>query len=152
LSFGGSDGFRDQGAGVIDQLWVDGVGITNGTPRQHVFTFATGIAEFYEPNFLTSECPCDGGTQPPSFVGTSYLCEGATLGESGGARVYDPDDVLFDGQDIGDPSCVDSFESAPDFNVLVGAPTALPLDVHLMQSQGTGDEDLDVIALELWVR
>ena len=98
-----------------------------------------------------SECPCEAGSAPPAFVGTNYVCESAQLG-SGSPRVYDNNDVLFDGLAIDTPSCVGSFESAPDFQVSVGAPTTEDLQVHVMMSQAKGDEDLAIIFLDLWTR
>jgi hypothetical protein len=69
-----------------------------------------------------------------------------------GERVYDFDDVLFDGLDIDKAACVGAPESAPDFQVSVGAPTTEDLELHVMESQGKADEDLAVIGFELWVR
>ena len=55
---------------IIDMSYVDGISITNGCPRKHIWTFAaahTGQGQ--------SSCPCNGGHQPPSFVGNNYTCD-----------------------------------------------------------------------------
>jgi hypothetical protein len=44
-----------------------------------------------------------------------------------GARVWDRDDVFFDGLDIDAPSCVGHSESAPDLRASVGLPHSEPL-------------------------
>ena len=136
----------------LDANYVDGIAITVGVPRRHVFTFAHGLSDSFEEGSAASECPCDGGTAPPAFVGTEYLCEAPRVGELAGTRVFDTDDILFDGQSIDDPSCVGSFESAPAFRATLGVLTIDAIEVRLMQNQGPEDEDIVIISLELWVR
>ena len=58
----------------IDGPYVDGVSLTYGSPRQHIWTFAAGQSEFSNVN---DNCPCDvtiNITIPP-FVGGDYFCE-----------------------------------------------------------------------------
>ena len=62
---------------TIDDYYVDGVSITYGNPRQHVWTFAAHPGDDYtNPNAL---CPCSQPSlsvpSPPSFVGNSYFCD-----------------------------------------------------------------------------
>ena len=47
-----------------DSSYVDGLSITHGDPRQHIWTYAFG----YEQN-----------NNPPTFVGTDYHCESIEL-------------------------------------------------------------------------
>ena len=50
--WGSPDGFRpSQQANIIDGGYVDGVSVTYGHPRQHIWTFAAGLSED------TSHCP-----------------------------------------------------------------------------------------------
>ena len=54
----------------IDMSYVNGISITHGCPRKHIWTFAaahTGQGQ--------SSCPCNDGHQPPSFVGNDYTCD-----------------------------------------------------------------------------
>ena len=51
------DSFNNRG---IDSTYIDGISITHGNPRQHIWTYA----------FQFGSCP-----NPASFVGTHYSCE-----------------------------------------------------------------------------
>ena len=75
---GNTDGFApsDKAAGIsIDGVYVDGVSITIGYPRQHVWTYAAGVSA--DGNHPKSNCPCAAtrGSNPPSFVGNNYYCQ-----------------------------------------------------------------------------
>ena len=65
---------------TINHFYVDGISITHGSPRKHIWTFVCGVQEN---NYLSTEmyaCPCHNATnakQPPSFVGNNYYCESA---------------------------------------------------------------------------
>ena len=62
--------------GNLNSYYVDGVSITHGSPRQHVWTFAAGItgSSLNDPSYI---CPCISGSTEsvPSFVGSHYYCE-----------------------------------------------------------------------------
>ncbi|MCC7110692.1 MAG: hypothetical protein IT382_15470 [Deltaproteobacteria bacterium] len=152
LGAGGSDAFRDQ-APSASERYLDGVALTVGTPRRHLFAFAHGLSDGFGTDSPASECPCAGGTSPPTFVGGAYLCEAPRASVlPDGTRLYDNDDVLFDGLLIDDPGCVGAPESAPEFQVALGASSDEALELHVMQSQAPSDEDLAIVAVELWVR
>ena len=72
-----TDAFHVQTSPSIDQAYVDGVSITRGSPRKHVWSFASGFQEsFSNPRY---NCPCSTccghGQSVPSFVGNDYFCE-----------------------------------------------------------------------------
>ena len=55
---------------TINDQYIDGVSITHGSPRQHIWTLAAG--------HHTNHCPCSStGSQPdvPPFVGQDYYCD-----------------------------------------------------------------------------
>lgn len=56
---------------TIDDLYVEGVSLTYGIPRNHLWTFA-GID-----NSSDVVCPCFSADvpQPPTFVGNQYFCD-----------------------------------------------------------------------------
>ncbi|XP_065896134.1 uncharacterized protein [Dysidea avara] len=63
----------------INTAYVDGVSITIGNPRRHVWTYAVGISDDVNGN----NCPCaavSAGPAPPSFVGGHYYCESGNTG------------------------------------------------------------------------
>ena len=64
-----------EGALAINERYVNGVSLTYGSPRQHIWTFANEIDEYPCP----TSCPCTyelhSSTGIPSFVGNDYFCE-----------------------------------------------------------------------------
>ena len=62
---------------VIDSSYVDGVSLTFGSPRKHIWTFANATDEANAGNDR-SRCSCTDSSRPntpPSFVGNDYFCE-----------------------------------------------------------------------------
>jgi len=90
----------------IDDAYVDGVSITYGYPREHLWTYATGYtAAIYSYKY---DCPCSStnGYPPPSFVRSNYYCEaGAPTAPS--SATYYTDNMLWDGKGcpIGNNCC-----------------------------------------------
>ena len=60
----------------VDSYYVDGLSITHGNPRQHIWTYAIGITDHGTP---PTQCPCGAVPGPvlPPFVGSAYYCESA---------------------------------------------------------------------------
>ena len=59
----------------IDEAYVDGLSITHGSPRQHLFSYASAWhIEF---------CPCKGGRGPTDCVGHNYYCGDDVVPASG---------------------------------------------------------------------
>ena len=79
---GSTNVFNDQQF-PINEPYVDGVSVTYGEPRRHIWTFAGGISETIVAAYPTLSCPCAlNGTnirlqQPPAYVGDHYFCESA---------------------------------------------------------------------------
>ena len=79
--------------------------MTHGFPRQHIWTFATGLSEHL---FSSYDCPyvtgsCTGGHIPP-FVGMNYFCESglSQFNYSIWSGTFWPDgDPLWEGQGYG---------------------------------------------------
>ena len=67
-----------RGRPTIDTNYADGVLITRGSPRQHLWTYVAGFSETYPYN-TRYLCPCArSGYSPswiPSFVGSNFYCE-----------------------------------------------------------------------------
>ena len=80
----------------IDGTYVDGVSITLGSPRKHVWTYAVGLSDDYD--HTTYNCPCatHPGLPPPTFVGNDYYCEPGDVRTADTASYY-LSDVLWDG-------------------------------------------------------
>ncbi|XP_065896135.1 uncharacterized protein [Dysidea avara] len=73
-----TDGFN--GAISINAAYVDGVSITIGNPRKHVWTFAVGISDDQDNPGNVCPCAANPKSAPPSFVGEHYYCESGNTG------------------------------------------------------------------------
>ena len=82
----------------VNGFYVDGISITQGQPRKHLWTYAVGLSELN--THISDACPCNGNLSGaeayiPSFVGDHYYCE------SGFVEHYEPrvawEDPLWDG-------------------------------------------------------
>ena len=76
--------------------YVDGISITHGSPRQHVWTL---IAASFEDSRSIGNSPCSTGVtqEAQSFVGDHYFCESGFAGVIRQQQLY-TSDPLWDGQ------------------------------------------------------
>ena len=62
----------------INSYYVDGVSITHGTPRQHVWTLMAGLNQKGSSVYRDYQCPCHRGgsySNIQSFIGNDWYCE-----------------------------------------------------------------------------
>ena len=66
----------------INSYYVDGVSITRGTPRQHVWTLMAGTTE-KGTVYSSYKCPCNIGSTShvQSFIGNDWYCESGSTNE-----------------------------------------------------------------------
>ena len=84
---------------TLNHAYVDGISITQGSPRRHVWTYA---AYQFESERALDKCPCatsDGIVDypPPSFVGDDYYCETGFVTTDNSKRIA-WEDPLWDGK------------------------------------------------------
>ena len=138
------------GTRSIDTYYVDGVSVTHGSPRQHIWSFAAGNAAF--------KCLCDGGDETvPPFVGDHYFCEGSQEGNP----PVDTDVILWDGEDcLPDSECC-SFNSRGPHSPLVfraelPATTSDDIEVRICSRTtslgGFNTEDTPIFLMEIYVK
>ena len=155
--------FNDVNGTTIDDAYVDGVSITQGSPRQHVWTFAIAESDFPGQAPASSVCPCTvgqtqmSGEEVPSFVAQDYFCEAGVGNETQpscdldlGLGVYESDPV-WDGQNCrqGASTCC-QFNNPPWFCKFLDSSTN-NLEVRLCADQ-EDDQDVLVELIELYVR
>ena len=133
----------------IDSVYIDGVSITHGSPRQHIWSLMVGV---HSNKSYYDNCPCAGGTTPQSFVGNDYFCESANPTDSWDPVFYSTD-PLWDGKgcDAAEASCC-SDPRLPWFNKTLGAPTTDYLEMRLCVDQGTHTEDIKLTSYEIYVQ
>ena len=136
---------------TVDGIYVDGVSVTHGNPRTHIWTFAAGLHERSGQSNDRNNCPCDGGTNPPSFVGNNYFCETGDDTPNVELHRFYGEDPLWDGHNCHNATCC-SKNNPPWFNVQFWSATTDDIEVRICGDQGTGDEDSPIALLEIYVQ
>ena len=126
----------------INSYYVDGVSITRGSPRQHVWTLmATGADSFGSGGRFN--CPCVNGSVqvPQAFVGNHYFCEGGN-------------DLLWDGKGCSsDETLCCSASGLPWFHRDYGSTTTTDyIELRVCADQETTDEDVPVSFYEIYIK
>ena len=134
----------------IDTHYVDGVSLTHGSPRQHIWTFGAGA---YEENFNFCPCSLDKGYGPrvPYFVGKDYFCEsGRNRASEIPPTGFISNDPLWDGKDCSaNPACC-TFNTPPYFLKELEAPTTDGIEARIcLRSEWA---DIMVEEIELYVK
>ena len=149
------DAFRGSSRS-IDSNYLDGVSVTHGSPRQHIWSFAGGLDEESTVH-PASSCPCVTGSTSrnyiPSFVGHNYFCESGITQWDRRTLVFWPNgDPLWDGQGCGSNSSCCTFHSPPWFSVQLSSPTTDDIEVRICGDSGIGDEDTPIQLMELYIK
>ena len=143
---GGLDGIypnHESYINSIDSYYVDGISITYGSPRNHIWTYAGGQTDD-ESNY--EDCPCnlDSLEVSPSYVGGDYYCE------AGSSTLGDP---LWDGQGCGNLEylCC-TYHNLPWFTKNLGESTTDDIELRACTSEGYPDEATPIDIIELYIR
>jgi dynein heavy chain len=130
---------------TIDEVYVDGISVTHGSPRSHIWTFAGSRSN------VSTNCPCKGGENAPFYVGDNYYCESGYNGDRNGnpPTVLYPSDPLWDG--VGCESEGTCCSTAPWFTVNLVNPTSDDIEVRICASATVKIEDTPIHLLELYI-
>ena len=81
----------------LDGVYVDGISITSGNPRKHVWTYGVGGSDNFKP-YRQLNCPCAKypGPDPPTYVGNHYYCESGNINRGQYSKIH-KNDPLWDG-------------------------------------------------------
>lgn len=154
--FGHTDVFYNRRVD-IDFDYVDGLSITHGTPRMHIWTFAAGLSQNLIPGMEQFACPClaaaeSGFTRqtPPQYVGDNYFCESGNPTTSFRTRLY-TSDPLWDGEQCEDQCCSNG-SSPPWFSVELSNSTTDDIEVRICGTDPPNYEDVPISLLELYIQ
>uniref|UniRef100_A0A1X7VI78 Fibrinogen C-terminal domain-containing protein n=1 Tax=Amphimedon queenslandica TaxID=400682 RepID=A0A1X7VI78_AMPQE len=136
----------------LNSYYVDGVSITRGSPRQHVWTLMAGLNGAQYPLYT---CPCadDSTQQVQSFVGDHYYCETAIFSGAYQQQLY-ASDPLWDGQGCvsGETACC-NVSGIPWFHRDYGNTTTTDyIELRVCGDEGTSNEDVPVSYYEIYVQ
>ena len=146
----------DSGGRTIDERYVDGVSLTYGNPRQHIWTFANALHE--ASGGSVSKCSCTDPSLPnttpsPSFVGNDYFCEtGVPSDQSWSSRTFHADDPLWDDQGCGPTSTCCTFNNPPWFCKQLPQSSNADLEVRLCLLNSANLENTPVELVEIYVK
>ena len=132
---------------TIDGAYLDGVSITHGTPRNHIWSYAAGS----DPKWPKYSCPCIDdymGPGPQPFVGNHYFCESG----NGNPTEIAPNDKLWDGlMCINEGTCCTN-KTLPWFIRELPNPTSDDIEVRICGDEGTDNEGTPVEQVEVYVQ
>ena len=141
------------GQTTIDSYYVDGISLTHGSPRKHIWTFAAALHEYNsDPD---SVCPCTNTRNSqhatvPSFVGNDYFCN--TGSENPFQYIFYGDDPLWDGKGCGEFNACCSWNTPPWFMKQLSSPTSDDIEMRLCADENRDNEDITVESLEIYVQ
>lgn len=137
---------------TVDDVYVDGISLTYGSPRSHVWTFAAALDESLG---HLSGCACsniftDPTVNLPPFVGQDYFCDTGSRNDV--EFLFYADDPLWDGGGCGPNSSCCSFNNPPWFFRELASATSDDLEMRVCRDSGPNNEDTPFEAVELYVR
>ena len=136
----------------LDGVYVDGISITSGFPRKHVWTYAVGTSDDNK-GTSPANCPCAKypGADPPTYVGNHYYCESGNTGSYDAKNLY-TDDPLWDGAGcLPENSCCYG-EGMPWFFRQFPVKVKGEIEVRICQDQAFNDEGVALEQVELYVQ
>ena len=142
------------GGQTFNGPYVDGLSLTHGSPRTHIWTFASGLFSGTSGNSHSNlRCPCDPGNTngSPPFVGNDYFCESvATVDNWSGPFRFFPNNALWDGQDLLNP-CF-GLNNPPWFNKTLPEPTTEDIEFRMCFTDALSASNIGVNLLEVYVK
>ena len=135
------DGFLNGRIG-IDGVYVDGVSITRGSPRKHVWSLGGSTAKH--------GCPCSSSRQVVSFVGSDYYCESGF--PSGPQNTFGVADPLWDGKNCpsNEARCC-SPPLLPWFLKRIGSMTTDNIEMRVCTNETPSNENIGIDQYEIYV-
>ena len=137
----------------LNSYYVDGVSITRGSPRQHVWTLMAGYSEARS---TSDACPCNNGSSVSvqSFIGNNYFCESGNPDNSASNTLY-TSDRLWDGNGYScrslEVTCCNF--SLPWFHRDYGSTTTTDyIELRVCGDEGTDNEDSPITSYEIYVK
>ena len=131
----------------------DGINITSGAQRDHVWSYVAGLNEIQSQPHSDSKCPCSitNGLDPPPSIGDNYYCEsGNPTNDWEGNQLF-TEDKLWDGQQC-EGTCCNTTMSPPWFSVQLPAPTTDMIEVNICGDESTDNEDTPIELLEIYIQ
>ena len=149
MAVGFQKGQPDAAFRSINNPYVDGVSITYGSPKKHLWTYAIGISEGNESKL--ANCPCSKfpGLSLPSFVHKNYYCESGMIQIAAG---YFTDDPVWDGKNCSSENNCCADPSLPWFYCQLPLTASEDIETRICCDEASSNEDVLVRDLQLYVQ
>ena len=140
---------------TINDVYVDGLSLTRGNPKEHIWTFvaATDVGGQQYPEYV---CPCtrtsSSGIAIPPFVGSNYFCDTGNHATGWPGTKFFGDDPLWDGAGCRGTDACCTFNTPPWFMTQLSGPTTDPLELRSCGDQETTDENVGIQLVEIYVQ
>ena len=132
----------------INGEYLDGVSLTHGTKREHIWSFAAATHE-------NQTCLCNNnvGDSPPKFVGPDYFCEaGSVLEAAAFEGILLPTDPLWDGNGCMSWNTCCSFNGPPWFYKELSQPTTDDIELRVCKDSCNLIEDVAIKTVEIYIQ
>ena len=154
---GSTDGFASlrYSSRSINGPYVDGVSITYGSPRKHVWTYGIGYSDKYDPlPKYPSNCPCSQypGQLPPSFVRDNYYCESGSLNKVSSYRTYCTADPVWDGKECSSENSCCAQPNLPWFYRQIPLTANNDIEARICRDEAFTNEGVLVRELQLYIQ
>ena len=142
---------------TIDDDFLDGMTISVGYPRTHVWSFAASNTEGGVGADTEYSCPCARTDVPtdalvPPFVSNQYFCESGTENNWAEHNILYHDDPLWDGADCPSNSSCCQLNNPPWFCRDLGKQVRNDFEVRLCGDEDLGNEDIGLELIEIYVQ
>ena len=136
----------------ISSTYVDGVSVTHGSLKHHIWTFAAANDQMRADQW---RCPCSRCDQNftgrvPSFVGNDYFCDSGTLLFPDPKQAYTTNPI-WDGSGCAPTSTCCSFNSPPWFCKTLPQPTTDDIELRVCRDWLGVHEDIQVSLIEIYI-
>jgi len=136
----------------ITSEYVDGVSITHGSLKHHIWTFAAASDEMRADQW---RCPCSRCDRNftgrvLSYVGNDYFCDSGTLLFPNPNKAYTTNPI-WDGSGCTLTSTCCNLNSPPWFCKKLPQPTTDDIELRVCRDQLGGDEDIQISLIEIYI-
>ena len=128
----------------INSAYVDGVSLTHGIPRQHIWTFAAAGRG-------GRICLCRSSPRPDA-VGQDFFCDTGNPAFSSTAAIFYADNPLWDGDGCAPGNVCCSNDNPPYFNKTLSGPTTDNIEMRVCRDEGASNEDIAIESVEIYAQ
>jgi len=138
---------------LMMSTYVDGLSLTHGHPKKHIWTFAAAINDVDNiPVYMSLYSSRSVSNCHSCIRWNDYSCDTGNHGTSWINDHFYGDDPLWDGAGCGVTGTCCSFNTPPWFTKQLPSSTDDPIELRNCGDQGLGNENIGIKLLEVYVQ